>query len=215
MQIEQKNNHKPNLVVVDDETDILEIYESILGESFTILAYSEPNQFIKALQNGQLKTFSLLITDLKMPTMTGLEMIKSAQNLGFHFPFILLSGYLNKESAIEAVDIGVYRLLEKPTEFSTLLAVIDQLLMEHEVENVRKEIRQITSQLRELYTSIRFILMDHIPKDMIDRLVVDADNNGKVKEKMSFDTLLERLESRLDKLLESEKIMTEVKNKKV
>ncbi len=200
---------KTRIVVVDDEPDILELYENVLGESFEIQSFNDPELFIKELKAKSIKPFDLLISDLKMPSMTGLQMIKEAKKEGWNFPFILLSGYLDKETAIEAVDVGVYKLLEKPTEFSVLIATIDKLLMEHEVENVRREIRSITSQLRELYASIRFILLDHIPKEVIDRLVVEADSQGNVKEKMSFEALLERLEVRLEQLLESEKVMTE------
>lgn len=205
---------KAKIIVVDDEPDILEIYETILGESYSVTSYNDPNIFLKALEAKTIKDFNLLISDLKMPAMSGIDMIKKAQDLGFHFPFVLLSGYLNKESAIEAVDLGVYRLLEKPTDFAILLSVIDQLLLEHEAEEVRKEIRNITSQLRELYTSIRFVLSNHLPQEVIDRLVIDTDSDGTVKEKMSFDSLLEKLETRLDRLLESEKMMSELKTRK-
>jgi DNA-binding NarL/FixJ family response regulator len=122
----------------------------------------------------------------------------------------MLSGYLDKQAVMDAVDVGVFRLLEKPTEFEVLLAAIDQLLMEHEVFKVRKEIRTLTSQLRELYSMVRLVLLQHIPEDVIDRLVIDGPGSNS-NNKMSFDTLLEKLESRLDTLLASEKMIVELK----
>lgn len=207
-------SQKPSIVVVDDEADILELYGSILGEDYEVTSFNSPKAFLEALSSNKISTIDLLVTDLKMPGIDGLEMVRQAQQANFFFPFILLSGYLDKQAVIDAVDVGVFRLLEKPTEFEVLLATIDQLLMEHEVHKVRKEVRGLTSQLRELYTMVRMIMSQHIPQEIMDRLVVDTDEKGNVKQKMSFDTLLERLENRLDKLLESEKLLTELKTNK-
>ncbi len=202
---------KPHVVVVDDEADIIELYTNILSDSYRVSAFSSPKNFLDELTKGTITDVSLVLTDLKMPEMSGLEMIRKAQSANFHFPFILLSGYLDRKAMIEAVDAGVFRLLEKPTEFDVLLATIDQLLMEHEIYQVRKEIRVLTSQLREIYSMIRVVLLQHIPEELIDRLLVDADPGGNVKAKISFEDLMERLESRLDSLLASEKMITELK----
>lgn len=205
---------KAHIVVVDDETEILELYKSILGDLYTVSSFTSPVDFLKALADGSLSDIGLVITDLNMPQMNGLAMVREAQSHNSFFPFILLSGYLDKQAVMDAVDVGVFRLLEKPTEFEVLLAAIDQLLMEHEVFKVRKEIRVLTSQLRELYSMVRLVLMQHIPEDVIDRLVVDAtpaEGAADGSSKMSFDTLLEKLESRLDTLLASEKMIIELK----
>ncbi len=205
---------KAHIVVVDDETEILELYKNVLGDIYNVSSYNSPIDFLKALSSGELKDVGLVITDLKMPQMDGLTMVRQAQAQNCFFPFIMLSGYLDKQAVMDAVDVGVFRMLEKPTEFEVLLAAIDQLLMEHEIFKVRKEIRTLTSQLRELYSMVRLVLLQHIPEDMIDRLVVDGpggNSGGDPKAKMSFDTLLEKLESRLDTLLASEKMIIELK----
>jgi YesN/AraC family two-component response regulator len=147
---------------------------------------------------------------------------KEAQRSGHYFPFILLSGFLDKDVVIQAVDVGVFRLLEKPTEYTLLLHTIDQLMIEHDVYKVRKEIRSLSSQLRELYTGIRLALLQHIPAETLNRIIRPAnakqDNSGKtmgiVKDE-SFEELLERLETRLEKLIASEKILDEMRVNKL
>lgn len=204
---------KATIYVVDDEQDILENYTVLLSDDYTVLPFNDPEAFIKYFEQPSPVIPDLVITDLKMPKIDGLQMIKSVQNHQIFFPFILLSGHLDKDSVMEAVEAGVFRLLEKPTSYDTLIETIDQLLVEHESYKVRKEIRAITSQLRELYTSIRMIMTQYIPEDIIERLVVDAPG-GSVKAKMSFENLLENLESRLERLLESEKVIDEMRSNK-
>ncbi len=205
---------KPFLVVIDDEEDILENYRGLLVDDFTVQPFQDPELFLKSLEDPQVPSPDLVITDLKMPSMDGLEMIRRAQKLGHYFPFILLSGFLSKNSAIEAVETGVYRILEKPTEFGVLSATIDQLLIEHDVKQVRDQIRKLTSQLRELYTSVRLAVTQYIPPDIAERMVVDAPN-GSVKKKMGFDDLMSQLEAKLDTLLASEKTLNEMRVNKM
>lgn len=202
--------NKPTIAVVDDEADILSLYEGLLSDDYQVLPFLSPKLFLESLRKNS--KIDLLITDLKMPSMDGLEMIRQSQQLGHRFPFLLLSGHLDKQKALEAVDLGAFRILEKPTDLEILSEAIDQLLVEHEIHSVRNEIRGITSQLRELYTSIRVILLQHIPEELMDRLVVETDGQGRVKKKMGFDELLENLESRLDHLLGSEKMLLDLKN---
>jgi len=202
---------KPKLIVVDDEIDILDIYTSLLEPDFEVEAFNSPKEFLAALQADPHKDFELLITDLKMPEIDGLQMITQAQALGFSFPFILLSGHMDKAAAIDAINLGAFRRLEKPTAYEVLIAAIDQLIMEHEIVNVRKEIRAMTGQLRELYTSIRIIMDQYIPEDILNRLVVETNPDGQVKNKTSFESVLEKLETRLERLLESERVLTEMK----
>lgn len=155
--------------------------------------------------------------------MNGLQMIQEAQRNGHYFPFILLSGFLDKDVVIQAVDVGVFRLLEKPTEYTLLLHTIDQLMIEHDVYKVRKEIRSLSSQLRELYTAIRLALLQHIPAETLNRIIrptsINANSSnlkvsGNSKDE-SFEELLERLETRLEKLIASEKILDEMRVNKL
>lgn len=205
---------KPLLVVVDDEQDIIDNYVDLLSDQFRIKSYQDPTAFLKSMDHGDFETPDILITDLKMPQMDGVEMIRNAQKKDHYFPFILLSGYLDKQAVINAVDAGAFRLLEKPTDYNLLLSTIDSLLIEHDIIKVRKEIRELTSQLREIYTGLRLLLDQYIPPEILERMVVDAPG-GHVKKKMGFDELLGHLENRLEKLLESEKIMNEMRANKM
>lgn len=204
---------QPLIAVVDDERDLLENFEDLLSDQFQVRTFSSPATFLQELPQLQQQKLRLLISDYKMPGMTGLEMIQQAHQNFPSLPFILLSGFLDKKTVIDAVELGVFRLLEKPCPPDELFSSIDQLLVESELHLVRQEIRQITSQLRELYSAMRLTLMQYIPEDLMQRLIVDASTDQNAQ-KMSFDELLENLEHRLDQLLTSEKLMNEVSFRK-
>lgn len=204
---------QPLIAVVDDEQDLLANFRDLLEDQFTIETFSSPQLFLESLPELQKKGVRLLITDFKMPMMNGLEMVQRAHPQAPHLPFIILSGFLDKKTVLEAVNLGVFRLLEKPCDPDQLLSAIEELLLESELHFIRSEIRKITSQLRELYSSIRLALLQYIPEDLMNRLVVDAPS-GAVKKKMSFEELLENLEHRLDQLLRSERVINDLKDKR-
>ena len=201
------------IVVIDDELELLKNYKDFLGEHFELLPFSNAQDFLTSMDNPEFQGPDLVITDMKMPSMDGLEMIRRAQEKNIHFPVILLSGFVDKQTALDALDIGVVKLLEKPTSMDKLMATIDQILVEHDIYKVRNEIRVLTSQLRELYTSLRLVIIPYIPQDLLDRMIVDTQNRSGSK-KMSFEDLLENLETRLEQLLQSEKVLGEIRQQK-
>ena len=201
---------KYRIFAIDDESDILELFKDLLSEDYELSTFLDPQSFLRYFDKVDAVHPDLVITDLNLPAMSGIEMIKQIQKRGGKFPFILLSGFLNKDNVIQAVDLGVFRMLEKPVDSDILLATIDQLILENQIISVRKEIRQITSQLRELYTGIRLIMEQYIPEGVMKKMIVEAPD-GVVKTQMSFDQLLESLESRLETLLQSENILTDIK----
>jgi FixJ family two-component response regulator len=210
----QQSSPQRKIILVDDESGLLQIYQEILSAHYHITTFSSPNQFLKFLKDHRTPPFEVLITDLKMPGLSGVEMIRTAQKLGFFFPSILLSGYLDKQAVFEAVDLGVYRLLEKPTPADTLVAAIEEVLVEYDVRDVRHEIRNITVQLREYYSFLRLLISTHVPEAEVKGFSLQTNNQGQVISQESFDQLLERLEGRLDKLLKSENILEEFRSRR-
>lgn len=200
---------KPKIAWVDDEPDILENYQELFSDIYDILTYPTPEDFLESLKDKN-KIPSVLITDLKMPKIDGLTLVQKAYAISDSFPVVLLTGFLEKQVMIDAVDIGVYRILEKPIDRNVLASAIDQLLIEHDIYTVRQDIRQITAQLREIYSSIRLVMDQYIPPEIKERFIVDAPE-GTITKHQSFDQLLESLENRLETLLNSEKLLTELR----
>ena len=94
-------------------------------------------------QNGQegLELFKqyeneidLIITDVNMPILNGLDMIKEIKKINLNIPIIVATAFSNKEYLLEAIDIGVDKYVLKPIDIAKLLQVMSQSLIYHELK---------------------------------------------------------------------------------
>ena len=124
------------VLYVEDEKELREVTSSIL-QSFT------KNQYIAT--NGQegydlfLKHDSdidLIISDINMPILNGLEMIKKIKDINKNVPIIVTTAFSNKEYLLEAIDIGVDKYVLKPVDVSKLLQAMSQSLNYHELKDL-------------------------------------------------------------------------------
>lgn len=117
-----------SILVVDDEPIILEIW----GEWFKRVAgqvFCAANG-VQALQVLAANKIDLIITDVRMPAMDGISLLKKVKASGLHAPsVILISGFSDIE-AREAYDLGAEALLEKPIERDELINTLKRILTE-------------------------------------------------------------------------------------
>ncbi|HRN00671.1 MAG TPA: response regulator, partial [Aliarcobacter cryaerophilus] len=159
------------VLYVEDEKDLREVTSSIL-QSFT------KNQYIAT--NGQegydlfLKHDSdidLIISDINMPILNGLEMIKKIKDINKNVPIIVTTAFSNKEYLLEAIDIGVDKYVLKPVDVSKLLQAMSQSLNYHELKDLyldsltnlsnrnklKKDLKDSASELMALFDIDEFI----------------------------------------------------------
>lgn len=180
------NNDISNLknitvLYVEDEKDLREVTSSIL-QSFT------KNQYIAA--NGQegyelfLKHNSeidLIISDINMPILNGLEMIKKIKDINKNVPIIVTTAFSNKEYLLEAIDIGVDKYVLKPVDVSKLLQAMSQSLNYHELKDLyldsltnlsnrnklKKDLKDSASELMALFDIDEFIATNDLFGEII------------------------------------------------
>ncbi len=114
------------ILIVDDEPGIQVMIKALLAraghESVTA------DNGVKALEFVKTDTFDLIITDLRMPHMDGLNLIRELVALGSTIPVILVTGYASTESANEALKLGVSGYLAKPFNIKELLSTVEGAL---------------------------------------------------------------------------------------
>lgn len=206
------NGTKKTVVIIDDEVDLTELFSSLLEDTYDVLTFNRPKEFLDWLSAHKDVPFDALVSDFNMPQMTGLEMIKRCFEQGYHFPFILFSAYLEKEVIFKALQIGAFRLLEKPSTKDRLEKAIQEIIIEHDSFKLRGEIRSTIDQLREYYTYLKVIINDRVPQDEIDSFFIQTDPLGNVK-KSSPDDILNTLEQKLDLLFSTEEELETKKEK--
>ena len=103
------------ILIVDDERSMVEFLEYMLDkEGYQVTGCVDPNQALSLLRDGE--GFDLVISDIKMPAMDGLELLKAARNRDPDTPFIFITAYASSETAIEALKLGAFDYITKPFE---------------------------------------------------------------------------------------------------
>lgn len=202
---------KPILCVIDDETEILNTYKEFFEDEYEVFSFDSPKNFIAQLDQKVVLP-DAAITDFKMPGMTGTEMIREIRNRQFDFPILLLSGHVEKDVALNAIEMGTFSILEKPIAFDKLKTVVHRMMFEVELDRLRQEIRHIMLQIKEIYEGIREGLLPHVPEDILQRFFIEADE-GVVKRKLGLEDVLTQLDYKLQLLLNAEKSLVELRNR--
>lgn len=115
------------ICIVDDETDLTDVYLQYLGNDFSVRTFSSAEDALKTFsQEGYAP--DLIVTDIKMPHVTGLEFMDRLKESGSQVPVIVISGHANKEHALGAIERKASGFLEKPFEPKQLRAVIEKTM---------------------------------------------------------------------------------------
>lgn len=130
------------ILIVDDEVDMLALLAMIITEKTNHKATTtnNPLEVPKLIKEG---AFDLLIADLKMPGMDGIELIDEIRKIDKHIPILIITAYGSLESAEEAIHKGAYDYITKPFRKEQILIAINRALewkeMKREIDNLKKE----------------------------------------------------------------------------
>ncbi len=95
----------------------------------------------EALEELSVSNFDLILTDLRMPVMSGLEFLNALKKEGHDVPVIVITGHASVDSAVEAMKLGAADYLTKPVQFPELSIRIERLLERKKLENENKRLR--------------------------------------------------------------------------
>ena len=122
---------RPRILVVDDEASIRDLLSKTLALADYDVDVAPDGR--SAVERLRMLAYDLLITDLKMPGMDGLGVIREARRLKADLPVIIITGFSTEASAIEAANLGVAGYLTKPFRVPRVLAVAAKALGEQPV----------------------------------------------------------------------------------
>ena len=123
-----KPEGRPRVLVVDDEASIRDLLSKLLALADYDVDVADDGRV--ALERMRLCSYDLLITDLNMPGMDGLAVIREARRLHENLPVIIITGFSTEASAIEAANLGVSGYLSKPFNVLKVLSVAARALGE-------------------------------------------------------------------------------------
>jgi len=115
------------ILVIDDEPNILRLLKTILIDKtgYTVVTTNNPLEVNNLLQEER---YDLVVTDLKMPLVDGMDLIDIIKKVDAHLPIIIITAYGTSETAEEAVRKGAFDYITKPFRKENLLTTIKRAL---------------------------------------------------------------------------------------
>lgn len=132
-----------SVLFVDDDLNVLKSYKRTMSSSFKVTIASEPEEGLRLL--AEKGPFAVIVSDMKMPGMNGIEVLTRAQQISPDTSRILLTGYADQQTAIDAVNKGeVFRFLTKPCEVETLASMLKAAARQHQLLVSERELLEQT-----------------------------------------------------------------------
>jgi DNA-binding NtrC family response regulator len=139
------------IAIVDDERRMAEILSMVLRrEGYEVLPFASARDALEAMEE---EPVDLLVTDLRMPEMDGLTVLRRARVLEPELPIILITAHATIPTAIEAIRAGAFDYVEKPFDNDDLKAVVRRAL---DMTRLSRENRYLRAELRTRYS------IDHV-----------------------------------------------------
>jgi DNA-binding response OmpR family regulator len=114
------------VLVVDDDPSVLATYGRLLRRAgYDVVCEDDP---LSVLQNGRAEGIDLLLLDYRMPAMDGLTMLAELRQRECRARCVLVSAFLDTDVRIQARNLGVDRVMEKPVDVGALRRVMGELL---------------------------------------------------------------------------------------
>jgi two-component system response regulator PilR (NtrC family) len=128
--------------VVDDEQNIVEVLEIVLQEQgMEVLKTTSGKAALKLLQKREV---DLVISDIRMPDLSGVELLKEVKQFAPETIFIMITAFATTDTAIDALQHGAYDYLTKPFKMEELLNIIRHAL---EKKNLRREVASLRNEV--------------------------------------------------------------------
>ncbi|ATB38970.1 two-component system sensor histidine kinase/response regulator [Cystobacter fuscus] len=163
------------LLLVDDEPDVIDLLQRMFHKRYQVLSASSGREALELLRRHPV---DVLITDQRMPEMTGIELVTAARAEGLDVTALLLTGYTNPEDIIAAINRGqVYRYITKPWDLNDLVFTVknavDYTQLRRDKERLLRQLHQRVEALDVLYAVTRASAGEPLDYDaIIDRVLV-------------------------------------------
>lgn len=160
------------ILVVDDEASMRQLLEIALGKvGHQITTAGSGRKAIKLLDEG---AFDLVISDIKMSDMTGVDVLRHVKEVNPETPVIMITAYASAETAVEALRLGAYDYVTKPFNLEELKTTIRNAIegrrLREEVVHLKREFQSKhgmdsmvgqSSKMKELFEHIRAVARTH------------------------------------------------------
>jgi len=138
----------PTILIIDDERAIRNVLKDILSnEGFKVEEAADGEEGLKKFQAG---SFDVVLCDIKMPKLDGIEFLQKVMEAGTDTPVIMISGHGNIETAVDAVKKGAFDYISKPPDLNRLLTTIRNAMDKTTLVQETKVLKRKVSKVQEI-----------------------------------------------------------------
>lgn len=173
------------ILVIEDESAIRRVLVKILSEENDAYQVEEAEDGLKGLETIKNNDYDLVLCDIKMPKMDGVEVLEAARKIKPEIPFIMISGHGDLDTAVNTMRLGAFDYISKPPDLNRLLTTVRNALDRKELVVENKILKKKVSKNYEMVGESKEIT---IIKDMIEKVaptdarVLITGSNGTGKE---------------------------------
>ncbi|MFK5973953.1 MAG: sigma-54 dependent transcriptional regulator [Flavobacteriaceae bacterium] len=175
----------PKILIIEDESAIRRVLLKILSEENDTYELDEAEDGLKGLETIKNNDYDLVLCDIKMPKMDGVEVLEAARKIKPEIPFIMISGHGDLDTAVNTMRLGAFDYISKPPDLNRLLTTVRNALDRKELVVENKILKRKVSKNYEMIGDSKEI---NIIKDMIEKVaptearVLITGSNGTGKE---------------------------------
>ena len=127
------------IFIVDDDPKIGELFAKVLArDGYAATGFTSAEPLLQAIDDG--KTPDLVLTDLMMPDVSGMELIETLRERGLTLPVIVMTAHSSVQTAVEAMRLGAFHYLQKPVNLEEMRALLSKAL---DLYSDKKELQEI------------------------------------------------------------------------
>lgn len=170
------------ILVIDDERSIRNTLKDILEYEKYVVDVAEDG--VKGLEKVKGGEYDIILCDIKMPAMDGIEVLEKLNEMGADMPVVMISGHGNIDTAVEAIKKGAYDFIEKPLDLNRLLITIrnamDKSTLVTETKNLKKKVNKKYEIIGESDAIVKVIEMaDRVARTDARVLITGSNGTGK------------------------------------
>ncbi|MEM9648753.1 MAG: sigma-54 dependent transcriptional regulator [Bacteroidota bacterium] len=157
----------PKILVIEDEAAIRRVLIKILSEESDTYNVHEAEDGLKGMEVIKKEDFDLVLCDIKMPKMDGVEVLEAAKKVKPEIPFIMISGHGDLDTAVNTMRLGAFDYISKPPDLNRLLTTVRNALDRKELVVENKILKKKVSKNYEMIGDSKEI---GAIKDMIEKV---------------------------------------------
>lgn len=155
------------ILIIEDEEPIRRVLVRILTDEDSSFEIHEASDGKKGLDLIKNDSYDLVLCDIKMPKVDGIELLQRTRKTNSTIPFIMLTGHGNIETAVESMKLGAYDFISKPPDLNRLINSVRNALEKKELVAENKILRKKVAKKYEIIGNSKSIMEIHA---MIDKV---------------------------------------------